>query len=193
VTVLLLARHGETDWNRERRWQGHADPPLNERGRSQAHALARELEGETIEAVYTSDLARARETAEIVAERLGVAVVAIPELRELNFGALEGLTATEVEERFPGALEAYRDRGEAPPDGESPAELAERTLAAVRRIAAEHPAGTVLVVAHGGSIRTLAAASAALDYADYWRLNPTLANCAVARLSYRDGALRPLD
>jgi broad specificity phosphatase PhoE len=86
VTTLLLVRHGETDWNAEGRLQGHTDTPLNELGRRQALTLADELAGDGIEAVYSSDLARARETAEIVAERLRLAVVLDPDLREKDWG-----------------------------------------------------------------------------------------------------------
>jgi broad specificity phosphatase PhoE len=90
VTTLLLVRHGETDWNAEGRLQGHTDMPLNDLGRRQARALADELAGDGIEAVYSSDLARASETAEIVAERLGLPVGLDPDLREKDWGTWEG-------------------------------------------------------------------------------------------------------
>jgi broad specificity phosphatase PhoE len=96
MTTLLLVRHGETDWNAERRWQGHADVPLNERGRDQAERLAEELENARVDAVYSSDLSRARETAEIVGARLGVPVVLDPALREIDVGSREGLTWPET-------------------------------------------------------------------------------------------------
>src|SRR5947199_3660663 len=99
MATLLLIRHGETDWNAEHRWQGHADVPLNARGREQAKALAEELAPEGIDAIYASDLSRARDTAEIVGERLGVPVVLDPDLREIDVGSREGLTGEEVGER----------------------------------------------------------------------------------------------
>src|SRR5581483_11305534 len=95
MTTLLLVRHGETDWNAERRWQGHADVPLNARGREQARALAEELAGESIDAIYSSDLSRAQDTADIVGARLDVPVVVDPDLREIDVGPVEGLTAEE--------------------------------------------------------------------------------------------------
>src|SRR5262245_65615545 len=101
MTELLLTRHGETDWNREHRVQGHTDVPLNENGREQARALAERLVDVPLAAIYASDLARARETAEIVARRLGLGVVLDPGLREKNFGSWEGLTDVEIAERFP--------------------------------------------------------------------------------------------
>jgi broad specificity phosphatase PhoE len=140
VTTLLLVRHGETDWNAEGRLQGHTDRPLSDFGRRQARQLADELEGEEIEAIYSSDLARARETAEIVGERLGLAVELDPDLREKDWGNWEGLTAVE------------RDRVEFV--GESTEAHQERLLRALRRISERHPGeGRVLVVTHGGSMR----------------------------------------
>ena len=101
MTEFLLVRHGETNWNRDRRFQGHADPGLNRTGREQARALADELAGEPIVAIYASDLARARETAEIIGERVAAPVVLDRELREIDVGEWQGLTWPEVEERYP--------------------------------------------------------------------------------------------
>src|SRR4029079_3482461 len=101
MTTILLARHGETDWNVERRVQGHSDTPLNDTGRGQARALAEELAGEPIDAVYSSDLVRAHETARLVAEQRGLDVTAIRDLREKHFGTWEGLTDVEIHDRFP--------------------------------------------------------------------------------------------
>jgi broad specificity phosphatase PhoE len=89
VTELLLVRHGETDWNAAGRLQGHTDRPLSDYGREQARRLADELTGEEFEAIYASDLTRARETAEIVGERLHLPVVLDPDLREKNWGTWE--------------------------------------------------------------------------------------------------------
>src|SRR5204862_3415424 len=99
VTTLLLARHGETDWNRDRRWQGHADRPLTERGRAQATELAERLADIALDAVYSSDLRRARETAEAVAQAQGVDLVQLAELREVSVGSWEGWTRAEAETR----------------------------------------------------------------------------------------------
>jgi broad specificity phosphatase PhoE len=101
TTRILLARHGETEWNRLGRWQGHADPPLNDLGRRQAEILAEQLAGDTVSAVYSSDLRRARETARIVAERIGLPVTEDSALREIDVGSWSGLTRDEVRERFP--------------------------------------------------------------------------------------------
>ena len=125
MTTLLLVRHGETDWNAEGRLQGHTDRPLTDYGRRQAQQLAEELEREEIDAIYSSDLARARETAQIVGERLALPVELDPELREKDWGTWEGLTAVE------------RDRVEFA--GESTEAHQERMLRALARISERHP------------------------------------------------------
>ena len=150
MAAIVLVRHGETDWNLERRYQGHLDPPLNAAGRAQSEQLAEELAGEAFDAVYSSDLRRALETAEIVAARLGLAVATDPGLREVDLGSWAGLTRAQVIERF----------GKSPThDGETRSEHTGRVVAAIRRITAKHPAGSVLVVTHGGSIRAIEAAA----------------------------------
>jgi len=193
VTELLLVRHGETDWNRDRRFQGHADPPLNEAGREQAHALAAELAGEAIELVYTSDLARARETAEIVAARLGADVVALRELREIDVGDWQGLTWPEIEERYPEGAQAWHEHGSGWKAGETYDELGERVVAALREIAARHPAQRVLVVGHGGTIRVARAFIAGLSVAESRTQSGPIGNCEVFRVVTEDGSLRGID
>ena len=105
MTTILLARHGETEWNREGRWQGWADPPLNDAGRAQARTLAEELRTIPFDAVYASDLRRARETAVIVAAPHAVPVLTDAGLREIDVGSWSGLTRREIEERFPDGLD----------------------------------------------------------------------------------------
>lgn len=153
-TRLLLARHGETDWNRIGRWQGHADPPLNETGRRQAADLAERLAGDGIVAVYSSDLARASETARTVAQRLDLPVVEDPALREIDVGSWSGLTRAEVEQRFPEGFARWLG-GEIGHDGETREQLTERAVRATMQIAARHAGENVLVVTHGGVIRAL--------------------------------------
>jgi len=147
MAQLLLARHGETDWNRNGRVQGHTDIPLNATGIAQAQALAERLAGEPLVAVFASDLERARVTAAAVAARHGLPVSIDPDLREKNFGTWEGLTGIEIQERFPDAT-----RG-AWGDGESTGEVTERVITALERVRREHPDALVLVVAHGGPLR----------------------------------------
>ena len=195
MTTLLLVRHGETDWNRDGRWQGHADTPLNERGREQARALAARLDGEPIAAVYASDLARARETAEIVAASLGLEVRVDPRLREIHFGGWEGLTSAEIEQRFPEEVARWRadDGANAFAGGETYARMGERVVDALSEIAAAHPTQTVLVILHGGPIRGLLAHAAGITYGEQRRLRAHLANCDVVRVHVEEGLFTPLD
>ncbi len=172
MTVLLLVRHGETDWNADGRLQGQTDRPLNDFGRRQARELAEKLAGEQLDAVYASDLSRARETAETIGARLGLPVVLDPDLREKDWGTWEGLTAVE------------RDRVEFA--GESTREHAGRMLRALRRIAARHPGGHVLVVTHGGSMRRVQSAALGLAL-------PVVENCGRWACVCENGAFRPVD
>ncbi len=117
VATLILARHGETDWNRDGIWQGHGDPPLNELGRRQAAELARRLADVQIDALYSSDLRRAYETATIVGRAKGLEITADPDLREMDVGSWSGFTSEEIATRFPGmashdgeAREAFDER-----------------------------------------------------------------------------------
>jgi broad specificity phosphatase PhoE len=194
VTEILLVRHGETDWNAEQRWQGHADRPLNERGREQARTLARQLSGARLAAVYSSDLARARETAEIVAAARGLAVTPLQELREVNVGSWSGLRGAECEARFPEGYARWRAGGHGWEDGETYEEMSARVVGAVRRIAARHPGETVLVVTHGGAIRSVLAHAAGLTYGEHRRAGMVVTeNCGIVRFAAENGAIRRID
>jgi probable phosphoglycerate mutase len=187
LRTLLIARHGETDWNRDRRWQGHTDVPLNDAGRLQAQALAEKLATHPIRRVVASDLSRARETAQIVAHRLGAPFAGSdPRLRERCFGVFEGLTQDEVAVRFPEAWADYtNDRKLTPPGAESHVSIVTRMKAAMLAVAqqAESDADVALVVSHGGVIRTLVAETMGV-------LLPPLANGALYRLTLRVGSER---
>lgn len=192
MTTLLLVRHGETDWNRDGRWQGHSDTHLNDVGREQASRLASELDG--VDVVYSSDLARARETAEILAARLELPVHVDPRLRERSFGSWEGRTGPEIEAAFAGAHARWL-AGEGPgaDDAEPFADFAARVQAFLAEVVERHPDETVLVVSHGGSIRVIHALAQGLDYVRDHRSIPGVPNCTVARYAARDGALDPID
>lgn len=172
MTTILLARHGETDWNRERRWQGHAPTPLNEHGRAQARALAERLSTGQLDAVYSSDLPRAFETAEIVAAVHGLEPIPEPGLREIDVGSRQGLTAADFD-----GLDW---------DGESQEAHRGRVLAAVWRMAARHPKGRLLAITHGGSLCRVqeVVLGEPLDVLD---------NCGVWGVVFQEGAFTPLD
>jgi broad specificity phosphatase PhoE len=172
MTKLLFVRHGETDWNASGRLQGHTDRPLNDYGRRQARELADRLADDGVAAIYSSDLVRAKETAEIVGGRLGLPVVTDPDLRERNWGNWEGLTPPE------------RDVVEFV--GESPEDHRARMLRAVERIVERHPDQTVAVVTHGGSLRRVQAAVVGMAA-------PVIANCETWSCLHENGAFRPID
>ena len=158
MTRLFLARHGETDWNRLGKLQGHTDIPLNEAGRTQARALAARLAKENIARVITSDLSRARETGSIVAEGLALATPHVDEeLRERCFGVFEGLTRDECSVQHPTAWRAWIEQT-SPPEGAEAVELAVRRMTrAFTRVVEQKRAGNderaSLIVSHGGVMR----------------------------------------
>jgi broad specificity phosphatase PhoE len=192
VTTLLLARHGETDWNRDRRWQGHADRPLTDRGRAQATALAERLADIALDAVYSSDLRRARETAEAVAWAQGLDVVALPELREVNVGSWQGLSRDEAEAQFPEGFRRWLAGGTGWDDGETYAEMSTRVLAAVDRVASDHEGGRILIVSHGGPIRAIHGAALGMDVEDYRRIRPVEPNARLSAVCVEGGRLTEL-
>jgi broad specificity phosphatase PhoE len=192
VTTILIARHGESDWNRERRWQGQADRPLTERGREQAEALAERLAHVGLDAVYSSDLRRALDTASAVARRQGLDVQELQELREVDVGSWSGLTREGAEERFPEGFRRWRAGFPGWDDGETYEEMADRVFAAVERIARGHEGGRLLVVSHGGPIRALHAAALGLDVHSYRRLRPVEPNARLSAVCFVDGRLTEL-
>ncbi len=192
MTTLILVRHGETDWNAQHRWQGHSDTALNEVGREQARRLADELE--PVEALYSSDLARARETAEIIAERLSLETRLDPRLRERGFGSWEGLTTEEIESSFPDEQARWRAGiGAGAHDAESFDSFAARVGSFVDDVVQRHLGEEVLVVTHGGTIRVVHALATGLDYVRDHRSIPAVANCSSSRFAVRDGKLAPID
>ena len=159
ITRILLIRHGETDWNRDARIQGHQDVPLNEVGRRQARLLTARLSGEGIEAAYASDLSRTYETADLALAGRNLPVHRTADLREASFGVWEGKRWAEVEREFPQEVERYRrEYGRyAPPGGESLIEVRARSVGAFHRISADHRGQTVGVFSHGGPCRAILA------------------------------------
>ena len=153
-TRIILIRHGETDWNVQGRIQGHLQIPLNRRGRAQAEALAVHLQGAGFDAVYSSDMLRALQTAQAVVRRSGHQIREDERLREWDLGVLAGLRRSQAEHDQPRAARIRRDyRVDEPiPDGESIRQRFERVIGAVSDIAARHRGGAALVVSHGGPL-----------------------------------------
>jgi len=156
TTKLCLVRHGQTDWNLEGRYQGQSDVPLNKNGRKQAQSLIETLGDRNFSAIYTSDLSRARETAEPIAKALNIPLRVEPRLREINQGEWEGVLVDDIKARY-AELWSQRTIDPAsvrPPGGETVSEVAERVYAALDDIVRRFPADNVLVISHGLSIAT---------------------------------------
>jgi probable phosphoglycerate mutase len=148
-TRAVLVRHGQSTWNADGRWQGQADPPLSDRGEQQAREAAGRVHG--VDAVWSSDLARARRTAELVAERHGLEVRVDPRLRERHAGPWQGLTRAQIDERWPDHLSTGRR-----PDGYEPDDaVVARAVAVLADLARLHRGDQLLVVTHGGVVRAL--------------------------------------
>lgn len=151
-TRICLVRHGETEWNAERRIQGQIDIGLNETGRRQAAAAGRWLKRAGISALYSSDLKRAWTTAEAIGAEIGLVPTAVPEMRERRYGVFEGLTYDEARARYPDGYGAFEGRNAdyAFENGESLTAMFARVTGKLKEIAAAHPGRNVVVVLHGG-------------------------------------------
>lgn len=169
---IIFVRHGETDWNAQLRYQGHCDITLNDRGRGDAFKLAALLAKENVEAIYSSDLSRTRETAEIIAASLKLEVNSEPRLRELCFGEWEGKTFSEAYRDYQDEFKQwYENTMEFQvPGGESFTQLLERSWQAMTDVAERHQ-GTVLIVSHGGVIKTLLYKLKAISHEEFWGKN----------------------
>ncbi len=188
---LLLIRHGETDWNVTLQYQGQAQTPLNANGVAQARRVAHRLRHAGAVALYSSDLARAWQTAEIIGELLNLEPVSMPELREIDVGQWEGLTPEELYRRFPEHMEAYeRDPARTVRlGGESYLQLQARGLAALQQIERNHLADqTIIVVSHGGTIRAILCHVIGLDLGNFGRL--WLDNGSISELRYNAAGWR---
>ncbi|MDM0020628.1 histidine phosphatase family protein [Variovorax saccharolyticus] len=152
ITELILIRHGETDWNRELRFQGHIDVPLNDMGHEQARRLGLRLAGEPVQQLISSDLMRAQQTAAPAARQLELEILTMAALREQHFGVVEGMRADEIQTLHPRAWEDWLQFREdhAMPEGESPRQFHARIIEALGRIATAHAGQKLLVVTHGG-------------------------------------------
>ncbi len=171
---LLLVRHGATTWNVQARYQGHQDVPLSAQGQVESEYLAERLTGEAVAAIYSSDLIRAQETAEIIATRLGKAVNLEPRLREIRMGEWQGLTYEEVRRRhfnISDPLPCYAI-DQPPAGGETLRQVQVRVMEAFREITARHSEidKCVLLVTHGACLRALTCSWLGIELHAYWKL-----------------------
>lgn len=172
MTRVYLIRHGESTWNAERRWQGAMDPPLSEAGRAQAARVANALRPIALDAVYSSPLQRATDTAQAIAVPRALPVEPVDDLREIAFGEWESLANTEVEQRFGSLLQQWWSRPDQTeiPGAEPLAQGRERAMGALHGIVRRHPKGQVAVVAHGGMNKLILLTLLDAPLASFWRL-----------------------
>lgn len=193
ITTLILIRHGETAWNAERRLQGHIDIPLNSEGLRQAGALAGALADERFDAIVSSDLARAHQTAQAVASLHGMALATDPGLRERCYGGFEGLLYSEIEQRFPAEFAAWqaRDIDSVMPNGvhvaESFRQFYQRCIATISDLAEAHAGQSLALVAHGGVLEC--AYRSATNLALSTPRDFPVKNASINRFTYVDGKL----
>ena len=181
---LFLVRHGQTDWNINRRFQGQSDVPLNEAGRQQAAALANRLSRERIDVLFASDLQRTHETARIIAARHACEIRVDARLREINFGAWEGLTYDEIKLNDPAAF-AAREADiftTAAPDGETLNQLTARVKSVLNDLHTQYADQTILMVAHGGPLQILLCLALNLSPSKYWQFH--LATASLSQIAF---------
>lgn len=193
MSRLLLVRHGETEFNSAGRFHGQTDAELNATGVRQAERLRRRLSQERIDAVYSSDMRRALMTAEVISSRRRLDIVACPELREINFGKVEGLTFAEIGVLYPELAELIA--GFSPrlrfPEGEGIGEFIERTVEFLDRLNKHAPEATVLIVAHSTPLRLLVCRMLGLDQSHWWQLRFDLASLSILEI-HQHGAILSL-
>jgi broad specificity phosphatase PhoE len=172
MTQIILVRHGQTPWNKDKIFRGSRDIPLNDAGREEARLAGEWLKGDTIHAAYCSPLSRARDTAEAIARHHGLQVLDLPGLADICYGDWEGLPLTEVKVKY---ADLYRQWETAPhtvrfPNGETLDEVKARGLDAVEEVLRRHPRQTVLLAAHRAVNKVLIAAFIGLDNSHFWRI-----------------------
>jgi broad specificity phosphatase PhoE len=190
MTTILLARHGETDWNRDGRWQGHTDEPLNALGLAQAAALGAHLATVGVDALYSSDLSRARQTAAAIERATGLVAVEDVDLREVDVGEWAGCNREQAQARDPawyqrwvdGAVEGYQG-------GETYVQLHTRSVRAFRRIVEASRGQTAVIVCHGGNIRAIVSEVVGIGADERWRL-AGVSNCSLTAIEEARGRLR---
>ncbi len=170
-TTIILIRHGLTDWNLERRWQGHLDVPLNSTGKAQAQALSQRLVGWPIQALYCSDLQRAAQTASILGSTLGLESISKRTWRERDVGAFQGLTRKNIIVQYPELFHKMKEGVINPPGGENNHDLYARAAAAFEELIAAHPGEMIALVSHGAILHTTLLYVLGLPLGEYGRIS----------------------
>jgi 2,3-bisphosphoglycerate-dependent phosphoglycerate mutase len=188
-TTIIFIRHGLTDWNAERRWQGHLDIPLNEQGIAQALALAKRLKGWPIEALYSSDLNRAAQTAVILGDALGLAPILKQTWRERDVGDFQGLTLENIKSQFPDLFQDMIQGIINPPRGEGNNDLYLRAKSALEELVDNHPGEMVAVVSHGALLHIMLLHVLGLPLMDFGRVSLS-GNTGISIVEANNGRLR---
>lgn len=195
MSTLLLVRHGETELKSSERYWGHTDVKLGALGIEQAERVRDLLATERIDIIFSSNLERASKTADIIASRHKMEVITCAELKEVNFGELEGLTFKEIAQRYPEVVKSWVE-GKTDlkyPGGESLSELAERASNFTRRLKNVSPEQTVLIVAHSGVLRLLMCHLMGIGQENWWRFKLDFASLSVMETNSRGAILRSLN
>ncbi len=170
-TTLILIRHGETPYNRHKRYQGHRDTPLTSKGKRQTKEIALRLRNEPLDAIYASDLKRTRYTAQAINRYHSLKINILPQLREIDFGDWEGKTHDEVQREWGGLLDGWEKEPSKIkiPRGESIRGLAERVRSTVKKILSDHPDQRIAIITHGGPIRIVLLDALGLGLNNWWK------------------------
>lgn len=189
MTELILIRHGETEWNRELRFQGHVDVALNATGLEQARRLAQRLTGEAAHRIYASDLMRAQQTALPLGQAMGLATLTDPALREQSFGQVDGMRVDDIKAQHPQAWEGWLrfEEDYCMPQGETTRQFHGRVMDAVHRLVAAHPDETLVVVTHGGVLDMIYRTARALGLNGPRQSD--IPNAGLNRIRVQDGAI----
>jgi len=188
--TLLIVRHGETEWNAEGRIQGHTDIGLSEKGAEQARSLGQRLADRQIDVAYSSDLKRTSETAKLALGGRDITLNETPRLREYNKGIFEGMTLSEIQEKFPAEYPKYleKDLSYAPEGGETTRDVSTRIASIFAEIKANHLDETVLVVSHGGVLRAAMVSLLGMPLEGNWSF--VFGNCGLTMVdTYTDNAV----
>lgn len=191
--TLLIVRHGETEWNAEGRIQGHTDIGLSEKGAEQARSLGQRLADRQIDVAYSSDLKRTSETAKLALGGRDITLNETPRLREYNKGIFEGMTLSEIQEKFPAEYPKYleKDLSYAPEGGETTRDVSTRMASIFSEIKANHLDETVLVVSHGGVLRAAMVSLLGMPLEGNWSF--VFGNCGLTMVdTYTDNAVLQL-
>ena len=189
MTELILIRHGETEWNRELRFQGHVDVGLNATGLEQARRLARRLSGEAAHRIYASDLLRAQQTAQPLGQALGLATLTDAALREQSFGQVDGMRVDDIKAQHPQAWEGWLrfEEDYCMPQGETTRQFHGRVMDAVHRLVASHPGETLVIVTHGGVLDMIYRTARSLGLSG--PRQSEIPNAGVNRVRMREGGI----